>query len=102
MVKNDLHFFNDDRRMDFDIPDFNTLDIKFIDGLEEIEIDGQMFTNIPSSLDYFFSNMTDANLIISEGGDRYFPQFFTAAKVHGYSARTSRSRERDEGMFVNS
>ena len=94
MVKNDLHFFNDDRRMDFDIPDFNTLDIKFIDGLEEIEIDGQLFTNIPSSLDYFFSNMTDANLIISEGGDRYFPQFFTAAKVHGYSARTSRSRER--------
>ena len=94
MVKNDLHFFNDDRRMDFDIPDFNTLDIKFIDGLEEIEIDGQLFTNIPSSLDYFFSNMTDANLIISEGGDRYFPQFFTTAKVHGYSTRTSRSRER--------
>ena len=94
MVKNDLHFFNDDRRMDFDIPYFNTLDIKFIDGLEEIEIDGQLFTNIPSSLDYFFSNMTDANLIISEGGDRYFPQFFTTAKVHGYSARTSRSRER--------
>ncbi len=94
MVKNDLHFFNDDRRMDFDIPDFNTLDIKFIDGLEEIEIDGQLFTNIPSSLDYFFSNMTDANLIISEGGDRYFPQFFTMAKVHGYSARISKSRER--------
>ncbi len=94
MVKNDLHFFNDDRRMDFDIPNLNTLDIKFIDGLEEVEIDGQLFTNIPSSLDYFFSNMTDANLIISEGGDRYFPQFFTAAKVHGYSARTSRSRER--------
>jgi len=44
MVKNDLHFFNDDRRMDFDIPDLNTLDIKFIDGLEEIEIDGQLFT----------------------------------------------------------
>ena len=94
MVKNDLHFFNDDRRMDFDIPYFNTLDIKFIDGLEEIEIDGQLFTNIPSSLDYFFSNMTDANLIISEGGDRYFPQFFTTAKVHGYSARISKSRER--------
>ena len=94
MVKNDLHFFNDDRRMDFDIPYFNTLDIKFIDGLEEIEIDGQLFTNIPSSLDYFFSNMTDANLIISEGGDRYFPQFFTMAKVHGYSARISKSRER--------
>ena len=94
MVKNDLHFFNDDRRMDFDIPDLNTLDIKFIDGLEEIEIDGQLFTNIPSSLDYFFSNMTDANLIISEGGDRYFPQFFTMAKVHGYSARISKSRER--------
>ncbi|MGC8617890.1 MAG: type B DNA-directed DNA polymerase [Thermoplasmata archaeon] len=94
MVKNNLHFFNDDKEVDFDASDLNVLDIKFIDSLEEIEINGQMFTNITSSLDSFFSNMKDANLIVSEGGDKYFPRFFELAGRKGYRARTSRSRER--------
>ncbi|MCL4447510.1 MAG: type B DNA-directed DNA polymerase [Candidatus Thermoplasmatota archaeon] len=94
MVKNNLHFFDDENDMDFEIPKLNILEVKFIDELEEIEIDGQLFTNLPSSLDYFFSSMKEANLIISEGGDKYFPEFFTAARRRGYSARTSRSRER--------
>ena len=94
MVKNNLHFFSDDERMDFEIPDLNILDIKFIDSLKEIEINGQLFTNLTSSLDYFFSSMKDANMIISDGGDKYFPEFFTAAKFRGYYVRTSRSKER--------
>jgi DNA polymerase I len=94
MVKNNLHFFGDETRMDFEIPDLNILDIKFISSLEEIEINGELFTNLPSSFDYFFSNLKDANLIVSEGGDRNFPDFFANARIRGYSARSSRSRER--------
>ncbi len=94
MVKNNLHFFSDDDRMDFDVPDLNILEVRFIDSLEEIEINGELFTNLPSSLDCFFSNMKDANIIVSEGGDKYFPEFFASAKIRGYSAWTSRSRER--------
>ncbi|MCL4450857.1 MAG: type B DNA-directed DNA polymerase [Candidatus Thermoplasmatota archaeon] len=94
MVKNNLHFFNDENEMNFDTSKINVLEIKFIDSLEEIEINGQMFTNIPSSIDYFFSNMKDANMIVSEGGDRYFPRFFELAWKEGYTARTSRSKER--------
>jgi DNA polymerase I len=94
MVKNNLHFFDDNGGMDFRIPDFNILDVKFIDSLEEIEINGKLFTNLPSSLDYFFSFLSEANLVISEGGDRYFPDFFDVARDKGYFARTSRSRER--------
>ncbi len=94
MIKNNLHFFGDDGGMDFDIPELNILEIKFINALDEIEINGQLFTNLPSSLDYFFSNMKDANLIISEGGDKYFSDFFAIARTRGYAARTSRSRER--------
>jgi len=94
MVKNNLHFFDDKGGMDFRIPDFNILEIKFIDSLEEIEINGKLFTNLPSSLDYFFSFLNEANIVISEGGDRYFPDFFDIARGKGYFARTSRSRER--------
>jgi DNA polymerase I len=94
MVKNNLHFFGDDVRKDFEIPDLNILNIKFINSLEEIEINGELFTNLSSSFDFFFSNLKEANLIVSEGGDRYFPEFFAVAKMQGYSAKTSRSRER--------
>lgn len=94
MVKNDLHFFGNSDEMDFDIPDLKILEIKFIDSLEEIEINGQFFANLSSSLDYFFSNLRESNLVISEGGDRYFPQFFDRANGEGYFARTHRTRER--------
>lgn len=94
MVKNRLHFFGDETGKDFEIPDFNVLEIKFIDSLEEMEINGELFTNLPSSFDYFFSNMKDANIIVSEGGDRHFPEFFATARRQGYEARTYRSRER--------
>ncbi len=94
MVKNNLHFFEDNRGMDFDIPDLNVLEVKFIDSLEEIEINGDLFTNLHSSIDYFFSNLKDANVVISEGGDRHFPRFFNEAESEGYFARTHTSRER--------
>lgn len=94
MVKNSLEFLDDDNGWDFDLPELNALDIKFIDSLDEIEINGELFSNLYSSLDYFFSNLKDANLVISEGGDNYFPQFFNIARSRGYFARTSRSRER--------
>lgn len=94
MVKNGLSFFNDDNGMDFEVPELNILDIKFIDSVEEIEINGELFTNLSSSIDYFFSNLREANLVISEGGDRYFPEFFRSAGEEGYYARNSRSRER--------
>ncbi len=94
MVKNNLHFFSDGNDIDFELPELNVLSIKFVDSMREMEIDGQIFTNIPSALDYFFSSARYANLIISEGGDKYFPEFFSIARNHGYFASTSRSRDR--------
>lgn len=98
MVKNDLEFFDDNKSWDFELPDLNILNIKFMDSINEIEINDELFSNIDSSLDCFFSNLADANIVISDGGDTYFPKFFQIAKREGYFARTSRSKER---MFTS-
>ena len=97
MVENKLNFFNDDTdgfRRDFSIPDLNILNVKFWGSIEEIEIDGELFSDIDASLDYFFSHIEDANMVISDGGDTFFQELFKMARRKGYSIKTGRSRER--------
>jgi DNA polymerase I len=94
MVKNNLHFFEDGEGWDYHLPDLDVLNVKFINSVNEMEINGEIFSNLDSSLDCFFSNLEYANIIISEGGDTYFPEFFRIARKAGYFTRTSRSRER--------
>lgn len=97
MVTNRLNFFddsNEEMNKDFIVPDLNVLNIKFMDGLDEVEINGEVFNNSEVAIDYFFSHMDDSNIIISENGDLYLPKFFSLAKKYGYSAYTSMSRDR--------
>jgi len=102
MVKNRLNFFDEsseEMNRDFIIPELNILNIKFIDGIRDIEINGEIFSNLEASMDYFFSHMDDCNIIISENGDTYFQKFFTLARRYGYSAYTALSRERSFNSY---
>ncbi|MEM0311741.1 MAG: type B DNA-directed DNA polymerase [Thermoplasmatales archaeon] len=94
MVKNNLHFFGEGEDMDFSLPDLSVLNINFIDGLSEIEVNGKLFTNIYSSIDHFFSLLQDSNIVISERGDTYFPEFFRIAKEYGYYIKNSITKDR--------
>ncbi|MEM0141075.1 MAG: type B DNA-directed DNA polymerase [Thermoplasmatales archaeon] len=94
MVTNNLHFFGRGDDVDFSLPDLTILNISFIDGIREIEINGKLFSNLSASIDYFFSMLEDSNIVISEGGDMYFPEFFRVAKKYGYYVKSSISKER--------
>ncbi len=97
MVKNRLNFFdndNEEMNKDFQIPDLNILYIKFIDSLKEIEINDEIFNNVDAAIDFFFSNLENANIVISKDGDIYFPIFFKIAKYNGYSMNTAITRDR--------
>jgi len=94
MVANNLHFFGDGNDIDFSLPDLEILEINFIDSLQEIEIDGKLFTSTSASIDYFFSSLEQANIVISEGGDTYFPDLFRLARKYGFHVKSSTTRER--------
>ncbi len=91
MVKNGLDLFSSN--MD-DVNLLTTLQINFQDGLDEIQINGEVFHNLEVTLDRFFSLLKESNLVISYGGDTYFPKFFSIARSRGYEVNYRRSRER--------
>ncbi|MGC8618347.1 MAG: type B DNA-directed DNA polymerase [Thermoplasmata archaeon] len=94
MVVNNLHFFGEGNDIDFPLPDLEVVNINFVDSFSEIEIDGKLFSSISASIDYFFSSLEQANIVISDGGDIYFPDFFRLAKEYGFHVKSSMSRER--------